>query len=584
MQRQYEQMRAEMLEMKQANERLATDFTTSQEKIQKLQEELASSKASKIRRRTNLNDIPYMRDFSESDENEPENDGEPEDKEPLNNEENDQGKGEANLMAKHMIQIEKQNRRLMKLMSQVPGPPTPSIVEHPDGYAESPFIERIVRAVLPKKLNLPTLAANYDGSTDPGEHVAQYKQRMWQVSIPSHLVEACMCKSFGATLTGPALKWLGSIKPGSIDNFSTLVNKKGLILQPKLYNRLTKYPCQTFEEVKSRALAQMRLEEDDAILNTISTRRTPENPNDRKAFVPKKNNWRNHPYSCSNQVNNVTDIVDSAGNDARTESPVFPDIDSYGFSVDVGGVVNALTKIGAPVRWLKKSDRPESQKDQTKWCQFHHDHGHKTEQCIALRREVAFMLNKGQLKDLLSDKGKASFERNPAQSDPPASPTHVKVININSGGSDVYGLTYSEAKRLAREGTPSSAVFKSCRSAEERKLEAMAITFDDDDVCDVEHHDGLVISLTVSNYLLKRVLVDEGATYQRLVNQMFKDQLGDTIGVHIDDMLVKSKQASNHIQHLSEAFDVCEGKFLGYVVTQRGIEAYPDQIKALLNI
>ena len=76
--------------MKQANERLATDFTTSQERIQKLQEELASSKASKVRRCINLNDIRYMRDFSESYEDEPENDEEPEGEEPLNNEENDQ--------------------------------------------------------------------------------------------------------------------------------------------------------------------------------------------------------------------------------------------------------------------------------------------------------------------------------------------------------------------------------------------------------------------------------------------------------------------------------------------------------------
>ena len=165
--------------------------------------------------------------------------------------------------------------------------------------------------------------------------------------------------------------------------------------------------------------------------------------------------------------------------------------------------MNALTKIGAPVRWPRKSDQPDAQKDQSRWCQIRHDHGHKTEECIASRREVASMLNKRYLQDLLSDEGKASFERNLAQPIPPASPTHVKVINVISGGSDVCGLTYSAAKRLAREGTPSSAVFRSCRSEEERKLEAMAITFDDDDVCETEHHDGLVISLTVSNCLLK---------------------------------------------------------------------------------
>lgn len=51
-------------------------------------------------------------------------------------------------------------------------------------------------------------------------------------------------------------------------------------------------------------------------------------------------------------------------------------------------------------------------------------------------------------------------------------------------------------------------------------------------------------------------LKNAGATYQRLVNHMFKDQHGDTMEVCIDDMVVKSKQASDHIQHISEAFDV----------------------------
>ena len=53
------------------------------------------------------------------------------------------------------------------------------------------------------------------------------------------------------------------------------------------------------------------------------------------------------------------------------------------------------------------------------------------------------MLNKRHLLDLLSDKGKASFEKNPAKPILPTSPTHIKVINVISGGSDVCGLTYS---------------------------------------------------------------------------------------------------------------------------------------------
>ncbi|XP_010677960.1 uncharacterized protein LOC104893543 [Beta vulgaris subsp. vulgaris] len=71
--------------------------------------------------------------------------------------------------------------------------------------------------------------------------------------------------------------------------------------------------------------------------------------------------------------------------------------------------------------------------------------------------------------------------------------------------------------------------------------------------------------------------------------------------VYIDDMLVKSKNTHDHVSHLQQSFDVIRrygmklnptkcsfgvsaGKFLGYIVTKRGIEAIPDQIKDIYNI
>ncbi|GFS36997.1 hypothetical protein Acr_00g0049130 [Actinidia rufa] len=94
-------------------------------------------------------------------------------------------------------------------------------------------------------------------------------------------------------------------------------------------------------------------------------------------------------------------------------------------------------------------------------------------------------------------------------------------------------------------------------------------------------------------------LKNAGATYQRLVNKMFNAQIGKTMEVYIDDMLVKSLHAQNHIAHFEEAFDilrqhrmmlnpskcifgVSSGKFLGFLVTKRGIEVNPDQIQALI--
>ena len=71
--------------------------------------------------------------------------------------------------------------------------------------------------------------------------------------------------------------------------------------------------------------------------------------------------------------------------------------------------------------------------------------------------------------------------------------------------------------------------------------------------------------------------------------------------VYIDDMLVKSTTAELHIALLSEAFQiprkynmklnpvkcafgVLAGKFLGFIVNNRGIEANPDKIKAVLDM
>ena len=71
--------------------------------------------------------------------------------------------------------------------------------------------------------------------------------------------------------------------------------------------------------------------------------------------------------------------------------------------------------------------------------------------------------------------------------------------------------------------------------------------------------------------------------------------------VYIDDMLVKSTTAELHIAHLSEAFQILReynmklnpakyafgvsaGKFLGFIVNNRGIEANPDKIKVVLDI
>ena len=82
---------------------------------------------------------------------------------------------------------------------------------------------------------------------------------------------------------------------------------------------------------------------------------------------------------------------------------------------------------------------------------------------------------------------------------------------------------------------------------------------------------------------------------------MFGPQLGKNIEIYIDDMVVKSKTESKHVNDLRDIFRILRrhklclnaskcsfgvglGKFLGYMVTHFGIEVNLDQIKVINNL
>ena len=92
-----------------------------------------------------------------------------------------------------------------------------------------------------------------------------------------------------------------------------------------------------------------------------------------------------------------------------------------------------------------------------------------------------------------------------------------------------------------------------------------------------------------------------GATYQRLMNKMFAHQIGRNVPVYVDDMLLKSLRENDHLSNLQETFDtlqaynmklnpnkcvfkVTAGKFLGFMVSQRGIEVNPEKIRAIMEL
>jgi len=91
------------------------------------------------------------------------------------------------------------------------------------------------------------------------------------------------------------------------------------------------------------------------------------------------------------------------------------------------------------------------------------------------------------------------------------------------------------------------------------------------------------------------------AAYQCLVNKVFAALIGKSMEVYVDDMITKSVKEIDHVTDLKETFKVLRhyeiklntkkctfgvtsGKFLGYMIDERGIEANLEKFKALLNM
>ena len=96
-------------------------------------------------------------------------------------------------------------------------------------------------------------------------------------------------------------------------------------------------------------------------------------------------------------------------------------------------------------------------------------------------------------------------------------------------------------------------------------------------------------------------LKNAGATYQRAMTAIFHDMMHKEIEDYVDDIVVKSKTRGDHLAILWKVFERCRlyklrmnplkcvfgvtaGKFLGFLVHQRGINVDPNKVQAITTM
>ncbi|XP_074315633.1 uncharacterized protein LOC141651837 [Silene latifolia] len=359
--------------------------------------------------------------------------------------------------------VEQQLQDIRSLLSKVLGLRHPMTVATPECYADSPFVDNIALVSMPKGFT-PTMTL-YDGTEDPLEHINQYKQKMMVVAATGPEKEACMCKGFGSTLLGAALQWFVNLPNKSISSFAgcdhtTTVNA---------FRRGPHRDSDLYKDLTKHPCATF----EEVKQMAEATYRLEEDEDRRDLYgiessnrkiTTKKKNERAKPYN-KNTVNKVLGKTES------TEAP--PKLSEYGFTTGLAGVLKAIRELGQRARWPKKpTARENDRRDSSK-----------------------------------------------AQPSPP--PPYSKVVNVITGGSEICGLTYSVAKRHTTE----TKGYKPEFSLRVSRQDLPAISFDEVDIPDKaeHHHDALIITLSIRNCLVKKILVDTGSSVNLIMLETLKN-------------------------------------------------------------
>ncbi|KAF2551108.1 hypothetical protein F2Q68_00034485 [Brassica cretica] len=188
-------------------------------------------------------------------------------------------------------------------------------------------------------------------------------------------------------------------------------------------------------------------------------------------------------------------------------------------------LVNKLRQMVQQVKWPPNMKAPDSFRNPGLWCDFHRDHGHKTEDCVTLKIEVNELRQKGHLQEFLSEKAKAHLSKESlgkSKGDAPSSPPRQnRVIHVISGGSEVSGVSHAAAKkstRNAKHGLETTQPKRLLLNTDE-----ISFTAKEQEKILAPHHDALVVSLTIANCLVKRILVDNGSSSNIIFLTVYQD-------------------------------------------------------------
>ncbi|GFY95426.1 hypothetical protein Acr_10g0008110 [Actinidia rufa] len=365
---------------------------------------------------------------------------------------------------------------------------------------EPPFTERILRARISSKFKLPAQLGIYEGKTDPMDHLDSYKSLMSLQEIAkknaSHLFtihqkENESLKEFVKRFNQAILE----VEDPS-DKVIIMAMMEGLRPGP-LFDSLSKNVPETLSALQSKADKYIAAEE----LSEAKRRRRGKDDHKRKEPDTRRADYREETRYKR------PDRDPKRSNNRRPRTPPRrPEFILPPLNAPVAQVLSEI-KHEEFVKWPGKIKTDPQKRNRNKYCEFHRDHGHNTEDCFQLKEQIADLIKRGYLRKYITDRPPPnSPERRYGDNRPTAG--NIQTIH---GGFGSGGCSTSSRKKHARSAL---------RSVEEEVYNLSSpcvgdqppITFGSDDLrgLHLPHDDALVISAVIANFNVQRILIDNG--------------------------------------------------------------------------
>ncbi|KAK6117276.1 hypothetical protein DH2020_048987 [Rehmannia glutinosa] len=381
------------------------------------------------------------------------------------------------------LKLEEMNEKIGVMWKEVRKPSTNLF-----SPTESPFVEGIMREEIPPSFKMPQME-NYDGTSDPRDHLENFQAHM----MLHGETDAIKCRAFSATLRKSARVWFSSLPAASISSFKQLTQEfLNHFVSSKRYKKASAHLMgvrqkqdeslrDSIQRFNKEALEIEDLDQSVALAALMNgVRKT-----SRFAFSLAKK----PPLTLADLFNRAEKYINAeemskVGIEAERES-----LDKKRKKDENGDNEHAKKKNV----WDMLSVTTSSSKDRANPPRFHRDHGHDTEDCETLKNEIEDLIRRGYL---------GSFVANNRGSPPPK-------------------------ERNPRERSPNMPNQRGRKDARGKRPQTdESIRFTDEDLEGIltPHDDPMVVSLTIANYEVKRVLVDNGSSIDILFYDAFENR------------------------------------------------------------